>query len=164
MTFDLITYNTLIDACARVGEMTKASALFRDMCEQGVDPDLITYSTMVKGYCCQGDMEQAIQLFTLMRKRDIKPDAILFNSILDGCARKKMRTLTETVLADMEEAGVAPSNFTLSILVKLYGRCRELERAFEVVETLPVKYSFEVNATVNTCLMSACIANGTLPR
>merc|ERR1719399_1895418 len=160
----LVTYNTLIDACARVGEMEKATTLFRDMCECGVDPDLITYSTVIKGYCVQGDLEQAIQLFTLMRKRGIKPDAILFNSILDGCARKKMRTLTEQVLADMEEAGVAPSNFTLSILVKLYGRCRDVEEAFKVVETLPKKYGFEVNATVYTCLMSTCISNGRLEK
>merc|ERR1719399_1218660 len=160
----LVTYNTLIDACARLGEMEKATALFRDMCERGVDPDLITYSTVIKGYCVQGDLEQAIQLFTLMRKRSIKPDAILFNSILDGCARKKMRTLTEQVLSDMEEAGVAPSNFTLSILVKLYGRCRDVEEAFKVVETLPKKYGFEVNATVYTCLMSTCISNGRLEK
>merc|ERR1719163_542479 len=164
MTFDLITYNTLIDACARVGEMAKASALFRDMCEQGVDPDLITYSTVVKGYCCQGDMEQAIQLFALMQKRNIKPDAILFNSILDGCARKRMRTLTEQVLRDMEEAKVAPSNFTLSILVKLYGREGDLNRAFEVVEQYPAKYGFRANTTVYTCLMSSCVSNERLDR
>merc|ERR1719284_601887 len=124
---NLVTYNTLIDACARVGDMTKATALFRDMCERGVDPDLITYSTIIKGYCVQGDLEQAIQLFTLMRKRSIKPDAILFNSILDGCARKQMRTLTEQVLEDMEETKVAPSNFTLSILIKLYGRLGDVD-------------------------------------
>merc|ERR1719409_2492110 len=75
-----------------------------------------------------------------------------------------MRTLTETIFSDMEDAGIAPSNFTLSILVKLYGRCRELERAFEVVETLPKKYAFEVNATVYTCLMSTCISNGRLDK
>merc|ERR1719409_808510 len=161
---NLVTYNTLIDACARVGEMEKATALFRDMCERGVDPDLITYSTVIKGYCVQGDLEQGIQLFSLMRKRNIKPDAILFNSILDGCARKRMRTLTEQVLRDMEEAKVAPSNFTLSILVKLYGREGDLDRAFEVVEQYPAKYGFQANATVYTCLMSSCISNECLDR
>merc|ERR1719183_2068550 len=134
---NLVTYNTLIDIYARVGDMGKVSKMFRDMCDRGVDPDLITYSTVIKGYCVQGDLEQAIQLFTLMRKRGITPDGILFNSILDGCARKQMRTLTEQVLDDMEKEGVPPSNFTLSILVKLYGRCREVEKAFEVVEELP---------------------------
>merc|ERR1719163_1195129 len=150
MTCTLVTYNTLIDACARVGEMTKAAAVFRDMCDRGTDPDLITYSTIIKGYCVQGDLEQAIQLFTLMRKRGIKPDAILFNSILDCCARKRMRTLTEQVLHDMEEAKVAPSNFTLSILIKLYGREGDVDRAFKVVEQYPAKYGFQANVTVYT--------------
>jgi pentatricopeptide repeat protein len=161
---NLVTYNTLIDTCARTGEMTKVSKLFKDMCERGVDPDLITYSTVIKGYCVQGDLEQAIQLFTLMRKRGIKPDAILFNSILDGCARKQMRTLTEQVLRDMEDANVAPSNFTLSILVKLYGRTGDIERAFEVAESYPAKYGFDMNATVYTCLMSSCISNDRLEK
>jgi pentatricopeptide repeat protein len=134
------------------------------MCERGVFPDLITYSTVIKGYCVQGDLEQAIQLFTLMRKRGIKPDAILFNSILDGCARKQMRTLTEQVLRDMEDANVAPSNFTLSILVKLYGRTGDVERAFEVAESYPAKYGFDLNATVYTCLMSSCISNDRLEK
>merc|ERR1719487_2428584 len=155
----LVTYNTLIDTYARVGDMTRVSKMFKDMCERGVDPDLITYSTVIKGYCVQGDLEQAIQLFTLMRKRGITPDGILFNSILDGCARKQMRTLTEQVLGDMEEAQVAPSNFTLSILIKLYGRLGDVDQAFEVVETYPEKYGFELNATVYTCLMSTCISN-----
>merc|ERR1719393_1040015 len=84
---NLVTYNTLIDIYARVGDMGKVSKMFRDMCTRGVDPDLITYSTVIKGYCVQG-------------------------------ARKQMRTLTEQVLTDMDETKVAPSNFTLSILIK----------------------------------------------
>ena len=105
------------------------------------------------------DLEQAIQIYNMMWKRGITPDGILFNSILDGCARKQMRTLTEKVLGDMEEAKVAPSNFTLSILVKLYGRLGDLDRAFKVVETYPAKYGFDLNATVYTCLMSSCMSN-----
>merc|ERR1719335_76331 len=100
-----------------------------------VEPDLITFSTLIKGHCAAGDIEQGLRLLSLMQRRGIKPDAILFNSILDGCAHKQMRTLTEQVLRDMEAAGVAPSNFTLSILVKVYSR-----------------------------LMSACIANGETAR
>eukprot|EP00972_Heterocapsa_arctica_P009043 1332218-Heterocapsa_arctica.AAC.1 len=64
----------------------------------------------------------------------------------------------------MEVAGIAPSNFTLSILTKLYGRCGDLEAAFKVVGSYPERYGFKVNAQVYTCLMSACIANGELSR
>jgi pentatricopeptide repeat protein len=109
-------------------------------------------------------LEHGLQLLGLMQRRGIQPDAILFNSILDGCAHKQMRSLTEMVLKDMQAAGIAPSNFTLSILVKLYGRCNDLEMAFQVVDTYPQKSGFELNAQVYTCLMSACIANGELSR
>merc|ERR1719321_1258158 len=106
---------------------------------KGVTPDLISYATLIKGHCARGCLDQGLQLFGLMQRKGISPDAIVFNSILDGCAHKQMRTLTEQVLGDMEEEGVQPSNFTLSILVKLYGRCGDLEKAIEVVETYPKK-------------------------
>merc|ERR550537_1816450 len=144
--------------------MYGATGIFREMGLKNVTPDLISYSTLIKGYCVKGELEPAMQLFTLMRKRGIKPDGILFNSILDGCAHKQMRTLTEQVLTDMEQEGVRPSNFTLSILVKLYGRCGDVEQAFDVVETYSKKYNFEPNIQVYTCLMSACISNKELPR
>jgi len=163
-TCSKVTYNTLIDALVRQGDMERATDLFRDMTLKNVTPDLITYSTLIKGHCVRGDLEQGLLLLAQMQRRGIAPDAILFNSILDGCAHKQMCSLTEMVLKDMESAGIAPSNFTLSILVKLYGRCNDLEMAFKVVDTYPCKYGFDLNAQVYTCLMSACIANGELTR
>merc|ERR1719156_14150 len=161
---NLATFNALIDVCARSGNVERAGQLFRDMCMLGIEPDLITYSTVIKGYCVQGDLEHALQLFSMMQKKGIRPDAILFNSILDGCAKRQMLSLTDTVLNDMEVAGIAPSNVTLSILVKLYGRLRDLDQAFRIIEEYPVKYDFTVNPHVKTCLMSACIANNNLDK
>jgi pentatricopeptide repeat protein len=163
-TCSKVTYNTLIDALIRQGDMETATSIFRDMTLNGVTPDLISYSTLIKGHCARGCLEEGLQLLGLMQRRGISPDAIVFNSILDGCAHKQMRTLTEQVLKDMEKANIAPSNFTLSILVKLYGRCTDLDTAFQVVETYPAKYHFKLNAQVYTCLMSACIANNALGR
>lgn len=159
ITCTKVTYNTLIDALVRQSDMAAASELFRDMAMEGVMPDLITYSTLIKGHCLNGNLQEGLQLLGLMQRRGIAPDVILFNSILDGCAHKQMRSLTETVLRDMEAAGVVPSNHTLSILVKLYGRCGDIPAALDVVESYPKKFNFSVNAQVFTCLMSACIAN-----
>eukprot|EP00927_Polykrikos_kofoidii_P001139 TRINITY_DN10417_c0_g1_i3.p1 TRINITY_DN10417_c0_g1~~TRINITY_DN10417_c0_g1_i3.p1 ORF type:complete len:1154 (-),score=184.80 TRINITY_DN10417_c0_g1_i3:46-3072(-) len=155
-----VTYNTLIDSLVRQDDMERADELFRNMAVQGVAPDLITFSTLIRGYCSQGDLEQGLQLLGVMQRRGITPDAVLFNSILDGCAHKQMRALTEQVLRDMEAANVAPSNSTLSILVKLYGRCGDLDAAFRVVQAYPKTFCFRVNVQVYTCLMSACISCG----
>lgn len=163
VTCSLVTYNTLLDAFARAGDMNTVARLFQGMCTKGVEPDLITYSTVIKGYCVKGDLEKSVRLIGCMRQRGIEPDAVLYNSVLDGCAHQQMRELTEQVLADMTRiGGIPPSNFTLSILVKLYGRCRDLRTALEVVQAYPKQYGFDLNAQVYTCLMSACISNGQL--
>merc|ERR1719281_431453 len=160
----LVVYNTLIDACCRVSDMEGAAKLFQDMVAGQCTPDLITYSTLIKGYCLCGDMDQGMQLFMLMRKKGIVPDAVVFNSLLDGCAKRQMRTLREQVVRDMAEAGVSPSNHSVSILVKLYGRCRDLDAAFRVFEEMPRDHGFKPNAAVFTCLMSSCIANNQMDR
>merc|ERR1719316_2357618 len=159
-----VAYNTLIDACCRVADMDGASRLFQDMVSHQATPDLITYSTLIKGYCLCGDMDQGMQLFMLMRKKGIVPDAVVFNSLLDGCAKRQMRAMCEQVIRDMAEAGVAPSNHSVSILVKLYGRCRDLDAAFRVFEEMPRDHGFKANAAVYTCLMSSCIANNQMDR
>merc|ERR1719482_66673 len=157
---NLATFNALIDVHARNGAVEKAGQLFKDMCMLGVAPDLITYSTVIKGYCVTGDLEQAIALFSLMRKRGVMPDAVLFNSIIDGAARKQMTSLVEQVFGDMEASGVTPGNFTLSILVKMYGKNHDIETAFSYFDTLPLRYGFEPNAQVYTALMAACASCG----
>lgn len=158
-------YNALIDFCARQGEMVRAAGIFRDMCELGVDPDLVTYSTLIKGHCVHGEVEEALRLFALMRQRKIgTPDAVLFNMMLDGCVRQGMRTLAEHVLHDMESSGVAPSNLTLSLLVKLYSRSGELDTASELLETLPWKYGFDVSVSIYACLIATCVSDGQLDK
>jgi pentatricopeptide repeat protein len=160
----LVVLNTLMDACSRVGDMRSASRLFKDMTESKLSPDLITYSTMIKGYCISEDLEQALRLFGVMQEKGIRPDAIVFNSLLDGCAKKQVPGLCEQVIKDMESAGVVPSNYSASILIKLYGRCKDLDAAFRVINEMPQKYGFKPNNAVYTCLMSACIADGQLDK
>merc|ERR1719359_248472 len=160
----LVVLNTLIDACSRVGDMSSASRLFNDMEESKITPDLITYSTLIKGHCTNQDLEQALFYFGAMQEKGIRPDAIVFNSLLDGCAKKQVPALCEQVISDMEAAGVVPSNHSASILIKLYGRCKDLDSAFRVINEMPRKYNFRPNAAVYTCLMSACVTNGQLDR
>lgn len=156
----LVVLNTLVDACCRAGDMTRAAELLQDMATFDLSPDLITYSTLIKGYCVTGDLDHALELFGAMRRRGIKPDAIVFNSLLDGCARKEMPMLCEQVIEDMVSAGVQPSNYSASILIKLYGRISDLDAAFKVLDEMPQKFGFQPNTAVYTTLMSSCTWNG----
>merc|ERR1719197_1506253 len=160
-----ITYNTIIDACARCSCMDRVPALLEEMKQGNVEPDVITYSTLVKGYCLAGDVDRAFKVLAEM-KTDGKyaPDEILYNSLLDGCAKQNRADEALRLLEQMRDSGVAPSNFTLSILVKLMGRSRRLNQAFKIIDELCALHGFRPNIQVYTCLMQACIHNRQMER
>eukprot|EP00746_Dinoflagellata_sp_MGD_P120325 gnl/MRDRNA2_/MRDRNA2_55902_c0_seq2.p1 gnl/MRDRNA2_/MRDRNA2_55902_c0~~gnl/MRDRNA2_/MRDRNA2_55902_c0_seq2.p1 ORF type:complete len:406 (+),score=96.67 gnl/MRDRNA2_/MRDRNA2_55902_c0_seq2:87-1304(+) len=160
-----ITYNTMFDACARCGTMDRVPKLLEDMRHSQAEPDIITYSTLVKGFCLAGDVDRAFRVLEEM-KSDGKftPDEIMYNSLLDGCAKLHRVDETQKLLDDMEANGVNPSNYTLSILVKLFGRSRRLNQAFKTVEDLSKKNGLRPNIHVYTCLMQACIQNRQIDR
>jgi len=160
-----ISYNTMLDACARCSSMDHVSKILEDMRSNSVEPDIITYSTIVKGYCQSGDVDRAFQVLEEM-KSDGKfaPDEILYNSLLDGCAKQHRVDEALRVLADMIKGGTTPSNYTLSILVKLMGRARRLDEAFSMMEDLCRAHGFRPNIQVYTCLITACIHNRRIDR
>merc|ERR1719453_2866117 len=94
----------------------------------------------------------------------MKPDEITYNSLLDGCAQNNLFDEGLKLLDQMQVEGVKPSNFTLSILVKLMNRARRLDQAFAVVADITKKYRFKANVHVYTNLVQACVSNQQLPR
>lgn len=159
----IVTYNTLIDACARCGRMERLQGILDDMASQNLKANVITYSTMLKGHCQAGDMQTAFALLRRMKQETtLKPDEIMYNSLLDGCAQNSLVDEGLRVLAEMQDQGISPSNFTLSVLVKLMSRARRLDSAFDLVEQITSKYRFKPNVHVYTNLMQACISNRSL--
>merc|ERR1719502_1584710 len=160
-----VSYNTMLDANARTGKMDRADELFREMQASGVSPDVITYSTLVKGYCQAGDIDQGFQVLKDMVKNGVhEPDEILYNSLLDGCAKQHRVDDALKLVEDMHKNNVRPSNFTLSILVKLLGRSRRLNQAFTMVEETCKRFDLQANIHVYTCLIFACFQNRQMPR
>jgi len=165
LQFSVVTYNTLIDACARSQEMFRIPALLTEMEKQGIEPNVITYSTVLKGYCAEHKLEKAFEVLEDMkRSKKFLPDEITYNSLLDGCARHGLFDRGMSVLADMEESGVVPSNFTLSVLVKLANRSRKPDRAFQLLKDLTQKYHLRPNSHVYSNLVHACTVHGELRR
>lgn len=161
----IVTYNTLIDACARCGRMEHVDDILSDMNKHSIKPNVITFSTMLKGHCQMGSIQTAFSVLENM-KRDtkLKPDEIMYNSLLDGCAQNNLVDEGLGLLKEMQAEGVTPSNFTLSILVKMMNRARKLSSAFNLVDEITAKYGFKANVHVYTNLIQACISNRQLQK
>eukprot|EP00747_Dinoflagellata_sp_TGD_P161555 gnl/TRDRNA2_/TRDRNA2_178124_c0_seq1.p1 gnl/TRDRNA2_/TRDRNA2_178124_c0~~gnl/TRDRNA2_/TRDRNA2_178124_c0_seq1.p1 ORF type:complete len:689 (+),score=147.56 gnl/TRDRNA2_/TRDRNA2_178124_c0_seq1:108-2174(+) len=162
---NLITYNTLLDGCAKNFAMGRVPALLEDMRQMEAEPDLITYSTLIKGYCLEGNMDQAFRMLEDMKSTgELRPDEIMYNSVLDGCAKQQRVEEALSVLEEMQEAGITPSNYTLSILVKVLGRTKRLSQSFKIVDDLSSRHGLRPNVQVYTCLIQSCFMNRKLER
>merc|ERR1719311_653691 len=162
---NLVTLNTLLDACARSGRMERCGEIMQDIREKhGLMPDRITYSTLVKGFCHHGDINKATALMKSMKEQGLKPDAIIYNTLMDGCVGRDKFGLCDEILESMKGEGVKPTDYTLTVLIKRFGRDGKLDKAFELVNTFPKLYNIRPSVAALTCLISACIANKDLER
>merc|ERR1719324_1963444 len=115
---------------------------------------------MIKGHCQTGEIQLTFSILNKMRKQtSLKPDEIMYNSLIDGCAQHSLYTEGMQVFDEMIQDGVPPSNFTLSILVKLMNRTRRVDQAFSIVQEMSEKYGIKPNAYVYTNLIQACVSN-----
>merc|ERR1719345_310927 len=129
--------------------MERLATILEDMKAHGAKPNIITFSTMLKGHCQNGDVQSGFKILEQVKKDpQLKPDEIMYNSLLDGCAQNNLVNEGLRLLEEMQGEHVYPSNFTLSVLVKLMSRGRRLEQAFSLVEDLSKKYNFRPNAYV----------------
>eukprot|EP00929_Paragymnodinium_shiwhaense_P000447 TRINITY_DN100692_c0_g1_i1.p1 TRINITY_DN100692_c0_g1~~TRINITY_DN100692_c0_g1_i1.p1 ORF type:complete len:1002 (-),score=352.27 TRINITY_DN100692_c0_g1_i1:60-3065(-) len=159
-----VVFNALIDSQARMGAVDEMMALLEAMGPARCEPDIITHSTVVKGFCVKGDLDRAFDILRSLHKAKVVHDAVICNTILDGCSRHNRPDIADKVYEDMEARGIVPSSYTLGILVKMYGRRRNLKKAFEMVNTLPKKYNFDVNAKVWMTLLQACTSCNAVER
>merc|ERR1719337_766475 len=151
-----ITYNTILNAFAQGGAMHRVPALLEDMkaAIPPVEPDIVTYSTIVKGFCNSGNLDKALKVLDDMKSSGKHtPDEVMYNSLLGGCAKEHRPDEALQLLNDMRKYNVAPSNYTLSMLVKLMGRCRRINQASTLLEDISKEYGLKINIQVYTCLI-----------
>jgi len=158
MQLSVVTYNCMLDACARSREVNRIAEMLDDMSKAGIEPDTITYGSIIKCYCSgpENHLSKAFNLFSRMNQ----PDEVVYNTLLDGCARFWQYERGLKCLHDMQVAGVKPSNFTLSVVAKLATRCRQPEAAFKLTEELAAKYRIRLNIHVFNNLIQASQMQG----
>jgi pentatricopeptide repeat protein len=158
-----ITFNTILNAFAHGGSMHRVPALLEDMkaASPTVEPDIVTYSTIVKGFCNEGNLHRALRVLDDMKASGKHaPDEVMYNSLLSGCAKEHRPDEALQLLEDMRKYNVPPSNYTLSMLVKLMGRCRRINEAFTMLEDISQEYGLKINIQVYTCLIQGCFNAG----
>ena len=167
--FNRIAYNALLDCCVKCNKYGKMSEICEDMLkatttnkspileENDIEPDLITYSTLIKGMCKAGSMHKAIKLYDEMKSKRLELDEVFFNSLLDGFVKCNYNVKeSDRIIDDMIKLKIKFSNYTYSILIKLYTKNKMLEKALGILDEMK-KNGIVPGLVVYTCLLQVCI-------
>lgn len=159
-SLDSGTCNLFIKGLIRIGRLTKATEIYDAMKKaEGyrAKPTIVTYSMLIKACVDVREIERALHIVEEMGVAGEAPDEIIFGHLLEGCRLVGNLKLGERLFEDMCKAGLTPSEYTLTMMVKLYGRCSALEKAYSLVARWESDFGQKPSVIHFTCLVSGCL-------
>ncbi|KAK4476519.1 hypothetical protein RD792_015675 [Penstemon davidsonii] len=175
---DLVSWNLMIDCCAKNGKMGLAQLLFDRMSERDVvswatmvdghakmgnidvargffdampQRDVISCNAMMAGYVNNGRYQEALQVFHDMisgSRFDLAPDTVSLLSALSAITQLGCIHEGIAIHSYMQAHGVSTSEKLGVALVDMYAKCGSIEQAMHVFEGIPEKNIDHWNAMI----------------
>lgn len=122
--------------------------------------DIVLYSTMIKGLCDQENIVLARKVFDMVPEHGLEYDSVIFNTMLEGYTKigdiKNVQDIFQKLLQCSRST---PTCYTMTILVKFYGRQHLAEEVINLMDTLPVLFPIKLDSYVYTAAIAACAWN-----
>ena len=131
---DTVTYNSVIDAHARAGELHQASAIVRRM-ERGeagdeAQPDVVSYTCLISSLARRGRLSEAAGWLEHVRSNtSVEVDATLYNIMVAGYASKAMWTKVGQLFDEMGQDDIRPDQWTYGPLLEASRKNGQRKRA-----------------------------------
>lgn len=140
----MVSYNTLIDAFVKAGEISSARKVFDEMPVR----DSVSWGTILAGYAQCNQCDETIRLFYQMLELEVRPDNIALVSALSACAQLGDLERGCTVHNYIRTNGVRLDSFLTTGLVDLYAKCGHIDIAKEI---------FDSSSDKNLCTWNAML-------
>merc|ERR1712136_737957 len=124
-----VTFNSVIDVCAKVGDIPQAMHTWSRMINAGVQPNEVSYNTMLKA-CAQGrDGEKAEQWMSKLVHDGFQPGIVSFSSLIDAFAKIGALTKAEEWFDSMGSCGLTADVVIFNSLINACAKASNPERA-----------------------------------
>lgn len=151
--------STLIHALCKGRRADLALSVYGGMKSQ-IKLDLATYTSLVNAQCeSSGGLDAAVGIVEDMKSAGVKPDEAAMNALLVACFKEANVNVGKRIFEELTSSGACPTQATYSTMVKLYGRCQQLQDALALVAGMESQAGMAPSTHTYTCLVQACIRN-----
>ncbi|XP_050223943.1 pentatricopeptide repeat-containing protein At1g74630 [Mercurialis annua] len=154
LSWILSVNNALLDAYSKCGNLGMAKLVFKRM---PGEKSIVSWTSMMAGLAMHGLGEEVIKLFHEMEESGTRPDELTFIMILYACSHAGLVDLGCEFFKKMRDVyNIKPAIEHYGCMVDLYGRCGQLQKAYEFVSQMPVP----PNDIIWRTLLGACSIHG----
>ncbi|KAK1418981.1 hypothetical protein QVD17_28135 [Tagetes erecta] len=132
------TYNLLFAAFLSRGSnsfinhvyMDTMSMLFKQMVDDGVDPDIFALNSMIKGYVLSLHVNDALRIYHQMDVvYNCRPNSFTFDYLIHGLCAQGRTSNAEKICDEMKGKGFVPSSKSYNSLVSAFALEGDVDRA-----------------------------------
>ncbi|TVU25015.1 hypothetical protein EJB05_27489, partial [Eragrostis curvula] len=149
---NIFVASALVDMYGKCGGVEDAELVFSEMPQR----NLVTWNAMIGGYAHVGDARNALAIFDeMIRSGKTAPNYITLVIVLSACSRGGLTEEGYELFKTMKERfGVEPGTEHYACVVDLLGRAGMEERAYEIIQGMPMRPSIPVwGALLGACKM-----------
>ncbi|VAI90654.1 unnamed protein product [Triticum turgidum subsp. durum] len=133
---DVFVVNAAVHFLAVRASMAEARRLFDQMLVR----DLVSWNTLIGGYVRRGVPGEALELFWRMAEDGtLAPDEVTMIGVVSGCGQLRDLELGKRLHRYVESNGVRCTVRLMNVLMDMYVKCGDLERAKSVFERIDGK-------------------------
>lgn len=127
-----------------------------------VKPEAYIYNLTI-GACAEvGYTKKAFMLYNDMKKRGLKVSGGIYTSLFSACARSPWKedglSRANHLRTLMLEKNIEPNLTNYNAMIKVYGRCGDLQTAFEIVDEMCSK-KIKIRVHTFNFLLQSCITD-----
>ncbi|XP_024391603.1 pentatricopeptide repeat-containing protein At4g21880, mitochondrial isoform X2 [Physcomitrium patens] len=132
----VVTYNSLISACVKIGDLERACSLFPEMKELGVEANTHCYNPLIQGFAMQGRFDRALAVMRSMDAAGVKPDVNTYRLLIFACSLSKDQDKADQLFAEMQEREIRPDESIYTVMIIVYSKCGNVDRGIEMIRSL----------------------------
>ncbi|XP_020243767.1 pentatricopeptide repeat-containing protein At2g36980, mitochondrial-like isoform X1 [Asparagus officinalis] len=130
-----VSWNAMIDAFMKGGDVDEAISLFRKAPKKSI----ISWTSIVSGFARNRQGEEAVMAFVNMMKNYFRPDDFAFGAVLHACAILAVIGYGKMIHSSIIKSGFGSFVYVENGLLNMYAKCGDIEDANIVFNGIQLK-------------------------
>ncbi|CAL9111967.1 unnamed protein product [Musa textilis] len=126
----VISWNAMIDASMKIGDVQGALSVFR----RAPETNIVSWTTMIAGLARRGYGEEALAFFVDMARNSLGPDDFTYGAALHACAVMAVLGNGRMVHCCAIRSGFHEHLYVANGLVNMYAKCGDIDSSSKVFD------------------------------